>query len=135
MGLSRGLVRNFYNATEFPERKAIFRASKLDPYLNYLNSQMEIHQLTAKQLWKELIKRGYTGNYSQVSKWATGYNRHQARTIATVPNDHLPGRDTCFRLLTTQPESLSDDDTYMLSVLRQIPILKQLHDLGRTSQV
>lgn len=129
LGLSRGLVCNFYNATNFPERKPIFRASKLDPYLNYLNTQMETHQLTAKQLWKELIKRGYTGNYSQVSKWVTGYNRQQARTTVTVPTDRLPGRDTCCRLLTTQPESLSDDDAYMLNVLRQIPILQQLHDL------
>lgn len=129
LGLSRGLVRTFYNATELPERKSVSRVSKLDPYLDYLNSQMKTRQVTAKQLWQQLIEQGYTGNYSQVSKWVTGYNRQQARTTATIPTDHLPGRDICLSLLTSQPESLSDDDTYMLSVLRQIPILQQLHDL------
>lgn len=90
---------------------------------------MRTRQVTVKQLWQELIEQGYTGNYSQVSKWVTGYNRQQARTNTTVPPDRLPGRDICLRLLTSQPGSLNNDDVYRLSVLRQIPILQQLNDL------
>lgn len=129
LGLSRGLVRTFYNATEFPERKPIARVSHLDHYLDYLNSQMRTRQVTAKQLWHELFEQGYTGNYSQVSKWVTGYNRQQACARATVPTYRLPGRDICLRLLNSQPASLNDNDVYMLGVLRQTPILQQLHDL------
>lgn len=129
LGISRGLVRTFYNATEFPERKSVARVSKLDPYLDYLNIQMITRKVTAKQLWRELLEQGYTGSYGQVSKWLTGYNRQQARKKKTVPTDRLPGRHICLQLLTAQPETLSKDDAFMLDGLRRVPILRQLHDL------
>ncbi|MBZ0301726.1 MAG: ISL3 family transposase [Anaerolineae bacterium] len=129
LSLSRGMVRALYNATEFPERQPISRFSQLDPYLDYLNSQMETHKVPAKQLWQDLIEQGYTGSYSQVSKWITGFNKQRTRTTEAFPPGRLPGRDICLRLLTAQPESLTDDDIYLLGVLMSIPVLQQLYTL------
>jgi transposase len=129
LGFSRGMVRTFYNAAEFPGRQLVSRRSQLDPYLPYLKRRMSTHQVTAKQLWQEILKQGYTGSYRQVSKWVTGYNKEQARTKTRTPPRQLPGRDTCLRLLTSQPETLNEDDSYILGVLRQIPRLEQLYNI------
>jgi len=129
LGLSRGTVRRFYNADEFPERKTVSRSSQLDAYLDYLNTQMSTRKVTAKQLWREIIEQGYTGSYSQVSRWVTGFNRQQPRTRIALPTGRLPGRDTCLQLLIAKPESLTDDELYLLGVLRRIPVLDQLYTL------
>ena len=90
---------------------------------------MRTREVTTKQLWQELLEQGYTGSYSQVSKWLTGYNRQQVRKKSTIPTDRLPGRHICLQLLTAQLETLSKDDVFILDGLRQVPILRQLHDL------
>ncbi|QPC81673.1 ISL3 family transposase [Phototrophicus methaneseepsis] len=99
LGFSRGKVRSFYETDEFPERKTVSRPSQLDPYLNYLNTQMSTRKVTAKQLWQEIVEQGYPGSYGQVSKWVTGYNKQRPRVEVALSTAHLPGRDTCLRLL------------------------------------
>ena len=129
LGISRGNVRSFYDADEFPERKTVLRPSQLDPYLNYLKTQRATRTVTAKQLWQEIVEQGYTGSYGQVSKWVTCFNKQQLRVEGALPIARLPGRDTCLRLLVTKPESLTDDDSYLLGILRNIPLLEQLYTL------
>lgn len=129
LNLSRGTVRTFYTATEYPERKPVSQFSTLDPFLDYFHARVKTREATAKQLWQEIAEQGYRGSYRQVGKWVTAFNKQQGRKTDAFPTGRLPGRDIYLKLLTCQPETLTNEDAYLLGVLLEISVLQQLYTL------
>ena len=72
---------------EFPQQIVRKRMpSILDPYRDYLNQRWQEGCRNARQLWREIKKRGYSGTYRQVSRWA--YERRES-PAPTTPRRHL----------------------------------------------
>jgi transposase len=71
MGISSRTVRRFVMADQFPQRATRRKMpSKLDPFLPYLQQQLEAGHDNAMQLWRELRdQQGYTGSRGLVSRW------------------------------------------------------------------
>ncbi len=132
LNLSRATVRRFYDASRYPDRDQAIRPSILDPFIDYLKMRMQLGKATAHQLWQELVERGYLGSKSQIVKWLSQY-RQQASEIPKPANDSLtlPSRDTCLRLLTAKPETLSTGDHYLLKTLLNFDVLQTLHGLAQ----
>lgn len=75
--ISIHVVRHFLQADHFPER-ATRRpvASKLDPFLPFLEQQLAADHDNALQLWRELRdQHGYKGSRALVSRWVA-HHRH-----------------------------------------------------------
>jgi hypothetical protein len=68
--LSRQTVRRFVQADRFPERaRAVRTRSAIDPYRAYLQQRWAQGCHTARQLWREIVARGFTGGYMIVYRW------------------------------------------------------------------
>lgn len=74
MGLARGTVRKYVRAEEvppYPARRP--RSRKIDPFLAYLRERWQAGCRNARQLYDELVVRGYDGGASSVrhvvSQW------------------------------------------------------------------
>jgi transposase len=68
--LSRQTVRRFVQAGRFPERaRAVRTRSAIDPYRAYLQQRWAQGCHTARQLWREIVARGFTGGYMIVYRW------------------------------------------------------------------
>jgi transposase len=77
LGMSIRTVRRFAIADQFPQRATRRKmASKLDPFLPYLQQQLTAGQDNAMQLWRQLREQyGYTGSRPLVSRWVA-MHRH-----------------------------------------------------------
>lgn len=132
LGMSRGKVRHFYHAETFPERKRHYVPSMLDSFLPYMEQRVTEGCLNAQQLWREIRERGYPGSSSQVVKWMArrrhGTQKSQASTSAVAPL-RLPGLRTCVHLISTAPERLSPEDTFLLDQIRHDALVDTLYQL------
>lgn len=132
LGMSRGKVHHFYHAETFPERKRHYVPSMLDPFLPYLEQRVTEGCMNAQQLWREISEEGYPGSSSQVVKWMTrrrqGIQNNQAPTSSTAPL-RLPGLRTCVYLISTKPEQLSPEDTFLLDQIRHDALVDTLYQL------
>lgn len=89
--MSIHVVRHFLQADRFPER-ATRRpvASKLDPFLPFLEQQLAAGHDNALHLWRELHdKHGYKGSRSLVSPWVA---HHRQLCPKSTPNSPKPKR-------------------------------------------
>jgi transposase len=72
---------------EFPQNIARKRiSSSLDAYQDYLAQRWQAGCRNARQLWREIQQRGYSGAYRQMSRWA--YERRES-PAPTTPRKHL----------------------------------------------
>lgn len=63
-------LRLFYYAPEFPERMSgRTLRSKLEPYLDYLESRFQAGCQSVSQLHREIQSQGYPGTQTLVSNW------------------------------------------------------------------
>lgn len=76
-GISRETVRHIAKEESPKTRKS--RASKLDPFKDYIRQRLETYRLSAIQLFEEIQQKGYTGSYSLVKPFV----RACKQTLAT----------------------------------------------------
>lgn len=133
LDVSRGTVRRYFKATEFPETKPRYVASMIDPYLDYLEQRFTAGCTQASQLWREIRTVGYPGTPSQVSKWAQNRRKQglaePAIDISTASAIALPSSKTCLWLLTSDPARLKADERLLLDQLQQVEVLHVLYQL------
>lgn len=88
LGISRQSVYNVLNKDSTRERKA--RSSKLDGYRQYIKTRLELVDLPATVLLRELQQQGYTGGISILKEYASSIRaRHVSRL--TERFETLPG--------------------------------------------
>ena len=141
LGLARGTVRSFYFADTYPEtQRRKTQPSMLDPYLPYLERRVQDGCTNAKQLWREIVARGYPGAPGQVSKWMTwrrrqnidGVNSGMSNSSGTGADLFLPSRRTLSRILFTNPFQLDAQETVLLKLVKQNRLIAVVHELVRT---
>jgi transposase len=87
-GLNRTTVRRFIRAQEFPERKARYYTSILDPHRNYLETRWREGCHNCAELWRELCSHGFEGRSTTVRDWIS---KHQgSRTCRNVQSQPAP---------------------------------------------
>ncbi len=147
LNLTRTTVHKYATSEGFPER-AVLRpaASKLDPYLPYLQHRVQAGITNASQLWREVKAQGYSGAYRQVSR-VVRYYRHQAtQSPAPIPSPHLvpplspvvlgplPSARQLVWLLLRPTEDLTSDEQALFSLIRQHPPVETAYQLTRQFQ-
>ena len=134
LGLSRGSVRTFYQAETYPETEyQTTKRSILDPFLPYLEQQVQAGCTNAAQLWREIVAQGYPGSCSQVNKWMTWRRRQHKELHTHHRNDgkdgvFLPSKKYLAQLLFAPSTELAEHDTVMLHQVKQVPQLAALHE-------
>jgi transposase len=132
-------IRFFYNAAEFPERMPGRTArSKLEPYLDYLESRLQAGEHGTRQLYQEIQAQGYTGGEVMVSRWV--YARRllantdptAADTLPiTTTSSSLPSARKLSWLLVLPSDKLTDHDTAMLRHIQQDEATQHFYDLAQ----
>lgn len=134
LGMSRGKVSRYLDAETFPERKAHYVPSNLDPYLSYLEQRVQEGCTNAEQLWREIRDHGYPGGSSQVTKWMQNRRKKsqplQGQSLTAIPVS-LPDIRTCVRLLTASPARLSSQEVVLLDMLLRVDPLRMLYELAQ----
>jgi transposase len=91
LGVSRQTVYNHLNRKEpFPKRRAA-RASKLDPFKEYVRARLEGFDLPAAVLFEELRQRGYRGGLTILRGFVRPLKKELVRRV-TERFETLPGR-------------------------------------------
>jgi transposase len=148
MGLARGTVRRYASAQGFPERAArVPLASKLDPYLEYLETRWAAGCENAMALWRELRARGFAGSSQQVRRWMRQRRTTPAKTtphrwrlalpetaavhppVPPVPT--LPSARQLAWLMVQQPEELDEAQAASLARIARDEEVARAVGLGR----
>ena len=94
----------------------------------------------AAALWRELRDRGFSGQYTVVRDWATQRRRQDppavpkkaVRNPALSRTSEPPTPRRAVRLLTSEPDKLSDDDRrFVTALLERSPTIATAVDLIR----
>ena len=64
MGIDRKTVRKYASSDTVPAYGGRHRASKLDPYKDYIREMVDRYDLSGTRLLEEIRARGYTGSYT-----------------------------------------------------------------------
>jgi transposase len=141
IGADRKTVRRWLRAGHAPTWHHAERgASILDPYQAYLTERWQAGCRNAAALWRDLKTLGFAGQYSVVREWATRHRRDDPpaepkgalRRLAAVKTPEPPTPRRAARLLTGDPEKLSDHDRRFVTALRQrSPAIATAIDLVR----
>ncbi len=119
------------------------QASILAPHEDYLDGRWTEGCRNAALLWRELVKRGYSGRSGTVRRWAETRRNKDARANAkaTGVTRHVPAGRQLARLLMTDPDPLPKAERGLVahllgqvaSVADAIAVAKQLsrmeHDI------
>jgi transposase len=134
--------RNFsLEAFRFPERaRANHTSSALDPYRQYLQQRWADGCHTARQLWREIVARGFTGGYMIVYRWmqlqretpvAQSGGSDEGRSPAAPALRSLEAPRHLAWLLVRDPTQLDSQEYQTLSWLCQDSRIKHAYDLAQ----
>ncbi|MBA2515091.1 MAG: ISL3 family transposase [Solirubrobacterales bacterium] len=93
LGISRTTVNKFRSATAFPERQdAVPARNQVEPYAEYLRQRWDAGCRNAKQLWRELRERGFTGGFASVWRFTRSWRKSPPGTLgaAVVGDGSVP---------------------------------------------
>ena len=92
LGIARNTVRRYLNTPEAmvptPRKR---RASKLDPYAEYIDRRIAEGLENCVVLWRELQDLGYRGGYSILKAYVSPRRRQPRPPQATVRFETTPG--------------------------------------------
>ena len=92
LDISRQTVRTYIASEQFPERGPQPRQpSILDPYVAYLQERWDQGVRTNKQLYAELVERGFRGSVRPLVQWAMLRRDHEetGRRAVRKPSRHV----------------------------------------------
>lgn len=135
LGMGRWTVVRYLQAPTFPERKGRSDAGKsvLTPYKERLLKRWNAGCREALQLFRDLRRRGYTGSYPTVARYAQRLRqaqglqpreRRRGQTLPRVVEAAYPPLTTrrATRLVLKRPEHRTEADSQLLAYLeRQHP--------------
>jgi transposase len=104
LGMRRMTVVRYLQAPTFPERKGRSDTGKsvLTPYKEHLLKRWNAGCREALQLFRDLRRRGYTGSYPTVARYAQRLRQAQG----LQPRERRPGQ-TLPRVVEVQPQPLT----------------------------
>ncbi len=139
--LSRKTVSRYLHADEFPERAPRLAApNPLIPYMPYLQQRWNEGCHNARQLWRELCAREYTGGYTRVWHWTAAQRRLSLSqppnasdvTAVSTPKPRAISARQAGWLLVKPTGKLTADETSLLQQLKAVcPAAKVTHDLAQ----
>jgi transposase len=139
IGVERKTVRRWLRAGQAPTwRHADRGTSILDPYRPYLEERWQGGSRNAAAHWRDLKERGFPGQYTVVRDWATQRRRQDPpaepkRALhkpASGKTSEPPTPRHAVRLLTGDPDKLSDDDRqFVAALLERSPVIATAVDL------
>jgi transposase len=141
IGVERRTVRRWLRAGHAPTwRHADRGTSILDPHGPYLEERWQAGCRNAAALWRDLKGRGFPGQYTVVRDWAMHRRRQDPladpkgapRKPAWGKSLEPPTPRRAVRLLTGEPDKLSDDDYRFVTTLLELsPTIATAVDLIR----
>ncbi|MFQ5570039.1 MAG: ISL3 family transposase [Rhodothermales bacterium] len=145
VGLSRVTVHRYVHEGRQPNRlPQAAQASKLDPYLAYLDARHREGCQNARQLWREIKEQGFQGSYRQVCRWmhprrgqgvpADGDQDRGERHKDTGESEDGAMGSSPRRLawiLTLDPDRLSESGQHWLRYLCQDGMIEKAHELAQ----
>ena len=75
MGIDRKTVRKYALSDNVPACCGRHRASKLDPYKDYIREMVDRYDLSGTRLLEEIRAKGYTGSYSILKEFCKPLRR------------------------------------------------------------
>lgn len=100
LGLDWRTVDKWYSAERYTPRTLVSKASKLDPYKDFILRELENHSYTAQQLFQKIRRQGFDGGYTIVKDYVRKVRppRRQAYlTLSFAPGEcahRLTGANT-----------------------------------------
>lgn len=148
--MSRNTVRQFAQATVFPERAAARPQRRLlDPYEPYLLQRLAEGCTNASQLWRERVEMGYPGARKHIARWMQHYrttptpDRDRARCPRACGSAHrdrplAAPRTLAWLLVRPVPQELSEEthteDAHTLAHICHHPQVQQDHTCAQRFQ-
>jgi transposase len=131
LGISRGTVRRFLMAEEFPEI-APRGSTLLDPYRSYLLGRWNSGCLNATQLWREIVEKGYGGGAGMIRKFIAKLKPTGKKSV-TAPErkpSGAPSPRQVVRILSKDVKFLDVEQQEYVNRLAQLsPELLRASDL------
>jgi transposase len=139
MGMSRGTVRRFVQAGDFPERADRHFHRRIDPFVTYLRRRWEQGCRNAVTLFRELQQQGFTGSCSAVRRSIAGWRDRMQHAHAALPalvseqiRIRRPSPRRVAWLLTLKRTDLNAEEQILRHTLRTVcPPLKRAGALAR----
>ncbi len=125
LGHSRRVVRAVLRG----ERMDIFRVrqSSLEAYLPWLDTQWDVGNRNATELWRKARAQGFRGSLRVVGEWATRRRRAEEAEIERL--QRVPSARTLARWLTTGRDRLTKAETLMVSAVENgVPTLVEARE-------
>lgn len=132
VGVSRGTVHQAIRADSLPEaRQNRPQPTSLDTYHNYLAKRFSEGCTVARQLWRELRQQSYTGSYAPVRRWVY-MQKHYAHQAVEPKAIQAKPKQLAYLFLKNETSLDNDEETNLRSILKSLPVLKQLRDIALT---
>ena len=90
LGIDRKTARSAINKNSPPKYQRKESKSILDDYKNYIDSRLELYNLTSQKIHEELITQGYSGQYGIVNKYVQK-TKDEYKTKAVMRFETIPG--------------------------------------------
>ena len=132
-------LRFFYEALEFPERMpGRTPRSKLQPFLDYLESRFLAGEHRPTKLYPEIQMKGYTGSKGMLARWLNTRKviaSTDPETLKFLPitttSATLPSARKLSWLLVSLPDKLNEQDILMLNHIQQDEPIRHFYELAQ----
>jgi transposase len=129
LGVERKTVRRWLRLGHVPTWRQAPRASKLTPYIDFVQRRWAEGCRNAAQLWRELVALGFRGRQNIVRRWAGERRRTEPGTAtsagsAAAPTWQAPTGRKLARVLMAKGATLSEPDgLFVIRLLTEEPAL------------
>jgi transposase len=122
LGMGRRMVRIWLHANGFPERKPIHRSSSVDAYAALLDQRWQQRCHNATELWRELIRQGFSGQSRIVRNWLRQrYGRRSERGQGNIKPPQMKSSPRHIAgLMLTEPDTARP---YLEQLYRDNPLI------------
>ncbi len=138
LGLARGTVRKYFRqAPELPlPTPRPLRASKLDPYEDYILARLAQGCLNAAQIHREITERGFSGGRSNVKAYVAHLRKSTAQGATPVKRSQraqaLSPRSLRWLLMRERKDLNQEEQAQLDQLLTVSPEVRTVHDLLHT---
>ena len=134
LGWGYTAVANFFHADEYPVIRRDQGRKRLDQFDAELRQRWESGCHNARQLYRELCEKGYSGSELTVRRYVQLWRQQGGKTLPPKPKTlAIPGSRTCVWLLLKGKQSLGEEEMLVQSaILEASPVIQQGLDLAKS---
>jgi transposase len=132
MGLARNTVRKYLHSPEGPPPPTPrpWRASKLDPYEEYLRGQWNHGKQSSARLYQEICQQGYRGSSSLVRAYLHHLRIHEGQAPTRKERAQRLSPRNLRWLLARPPNGLDlQEQTQLTQLITRFPLVQTVHTL------